>query len=429
MKTTKPFFSPFLQGGSNGNRQRARHWTGTLADKVSGSVRLNFLKFLKCQKFFSYQEEVGEGGLKHIQWYFGSETQWDFKKLSKLYPGVHLEMARSPGHAYDYCLKEESRSPGGDTERSELRPSADGNLGGGGGTYQRLLGRINDGATIFDIEREFPGIAFAKRNEVLGAIARHRSAAILKEQQDYFEKHGTLPTQRAKCQILWGPPGAGKTTIMMGRALKISKEKNLRIYKCQDRQWFQDYQGEEIILIQDMTPHRYDHSWLLNLMDGHNVWFPCKGGGVYGDIDYVFIDSNYDPDTWYAAKRDNPTPQELERAAAVKRRCNEGQDIFKIDNPLLGKVADKKTMYEKLLGASVSRPTKVSKLALATQARRSLTKHKTLSCSVTLQSNLMRCVWPTREPWTRSTMGRNLHLTQKQKPLLFPIRMTFLPCQ
>lgn len=268
-------------------------------------------------------------------------------------------MARSPGHAYEYCIKEESRRPGGRTQRSELRPSSDGNNGGGAGVYARLLGRISDGASIFDIELEFPGIAFAKRNEVLGAIARHRAKRSLKEQQDYYETHGRLPTQRAKCQILWGPPGGGKTTIMMGRALKISKEKNLRIYKCQDRQWFQDYQGEEIIIIQDMTPHRYDHSWLLNLMDGHNVWFPCKGGGVYGDIEYVFIDSNYDPDSWYSVKRDAPTPQELERAAAVKRRCNEGQDVFKIDNPLLTSIKDTRTLYEKLKGGGVSRPVQV----------------------------------------------------------------------
>jgi len=272
---------------------------------------------------YAFQDEVGEGGLKHLQWYFGAESQVRFNGLQKHYPGVHFEVARSPSHSYNYCLKEDSRDPDGLHESSELSPASPaGNCGGGGSKYAELLRRIREDATLDDLEREFPGIVFGRRNDVLSALARQRAVRQLAHEKQYFREHGRLPTQRAKCQILWGPPGGGKSTIIKGRALQLADEHGLRIYQLRDGKWFQDYQGEEIIIINDMSPFRFDQSWMLDLMDGHNVWFPCKGGGFYGDIDYVFIDSNYDPDCWYAKKLDAPTPQELERAAAMPERSN-----------------------------------------------------------------------------------------------------------
>lgn len=305
---------------------------------------------------YSFQDEIGEGGLKHLQWYFCGGTQYWFQKLQKEFTGVHFEVARSPKHSFEYCRKEESRDPDGLHESSELSPASPaGNCGGGGSKYAELLRRIREDATLDDLEREFPGIVFGRRNDVLGALARQRAVRQLAHEKQYFREHGRLPTQRAKCQILWGPPGGGKSTIIKGRALQLADEHGLRIYQLRDGKWFQDYQGEEIIIINDMSPFRFDQSWMLDLMDGHNVWFPCKGGGFYGDIDYVFIDSNYDPDCWFAKKLDAPTPQELERAAAIRRRCNEGLDVFRIDNPLLAKQKDKRTLYDRLKDQTVAR--------------------------------------------------------------------------
>ena len=223
---------------------------------------------------YSFQDEVGEGGLKHLQWYFGAENRLKFNGLQRHYPGVHFEVARSPSHSYNYCLKEDSRDASGLHESSELRPgSICPNGGGGGAKYAELLRRIGEDATLADIEREFPGIAFTRRNDVLGALARRRAVRQLDYAKQYFREHGRLPTQRAKCQILWGPPGGGKSTIIKGRALELADEHGLRIYQLRDGKWFQDYQGEEIIIINDMSPFRFDQSWMLDLMDGNNVRF------------------------------------------------------------------------------------------------------------------------------------------------------------
>lgn len=337
--------------------KQARHWACTINEGVKPEIKQAFLEFIKQQKFWSFQDEIGEAGNAHIQAYFGSNEKLYGSSLLSRFPGVHVEVARSPANAFDYCLKEESRAPGGRSERSELRPSASGNNGGGGDQWRLLRERVERGADIIELEFEFPGIVLRHRNAIMDCIARRDKRLDLQRQIDELES-GSIRTQSAECHILWGPPGGGKTRMNRIKALKKCKELNLRLYEVQDDQWFQDYCGEEIILIQDVTPNRYKQSWLLRLMDGHNVWFPCKGGGAYGDIKFVFMDSNYDPETWFTQIGKKPTEDEIERAHAIMRRAGEGQNVIYVPNPLLDeqKKKERQSLYEKLKGTGLRRP-------------------------------------------------------------------------
>jgi len=54
------------------------------------------------------QLERGEQGTEHIQAAFGGK-QFRFDSLKKLFPGAHIESAKHPRRAYEYCSKEDTR--------------------------------------------------------------------------------------------------------------------------------------------------------------------------------------------------------------------------------------------------------------------------------------------------------------------------------
>lgn len=338
--------------------QHAKHWCATLNERVGQEIQDRFIGFIKQQKYWSFQDEIGAGGNKHIQAYFGTTERIYGSRLLKLFPGVHVEVARSAGHAYDYCNKEESRAPGGRSERSELRPSAAGNNGGGGDLWRQAYMRIDAGDSIEQLEQQFPSIVLRYRNAIVDAIGRRGRRLDLAAQIAALHSGDGIRTQLAECHILWGPPGTGKTTNNKRRALQLCEQHGLRLYVVKDAKWFQDYQGEEIILLQDISPNRYTQDWFLQLMDGHQVWFPCKGGGAYGDVRYVFMDSNYDPETWFTPPGRKPTLEEQERAQAVLRRCGEGKNVVYVPNPILeqNKKNSSMTAYQKIMGGGLARP-------------------------------------------------------------------------
>lgn len=338
---------------------RAKHWCATINDKVNERIKEKFLYWISLRKFYAFQEEIGEAGNRHIQAYFGlDESEWG-SKLIKKFPGVHFELARSPGKAYEYCLKESTRVPGGLTGHSEAAPSVAKNNGGGGGHWKLAYELIRSGADIERITELFPELGLRYRGVLLDAINRRDRALDLAAQIDAMETSDEgMRTQRAECHILWGPPGTGKTFNNKLKALQKCKEEGLRLYIAKDRKWFQDYDGEEIVLLQDVAPMQYDQAFLLQMMDGHRVWFPCKGGGAYGDLKYVFMDSNYDPISWFTPLGRKPSFDEEERAQAILRRAGEGKNVIYVPNPILEQHAKESggmTLYEKIMGGGLKR--------------------------------------------------------------------------
>jgi len=56
----------------------------------------------------SAQLERGEKGTEHVQIMFGGK-KFRFDSIKKLYPGAHIESAKHPRKAFEYCSKEETR--------------------------------------------------------------------------------------------------------------------------------------------------------------------------------------------------------------------------------------------------------------------------------------------------------------------------------
>ena len=93
-----------------------------------------------------------------------------------------------------------------------------------------------------------------------------------------------------KVTILWGKTGTGKTRQVMERD---------NVYKIDPPyKWWDGYEGEEILLIDDYKKGQIDRGQLLNLLDGYRLRLETKGSHTWALWKEVYITTNYDPEGW-----------------------------------------------------------------------------------------------------------------------------------
>lgn len=128
-------------------------------------------------------------------------------------------------------------------------------------------------------------------------------ATILKE--DLYDKNlenirnGILP----EVHVRWGEPGTGKSRFVFDT---YSPESIYAITfgdGCASSVWFDDYTGQDIILLDEFDgeiPWRF----FLNLLDRYWKRAQCKGGFTYIIAKKFYITSNSPPHEWYPKYRD-----------------------------------------------------------------------------------------------------------------------------
>lgn len=268
---------------------QARHWLLTIFDKNEQQA---FIDKKRDYKFFSYQDEkCPDTGKEHLQAYCGFEKPIRFNQLKKWWPTAHIEMARNFKHAFEYCLKEETRLPGGRHECSSL-PSA-----GGGSEWACAVDYIKSGKSWYDLIDEFPGLYATKEAGLRKLFERHH-------------KFDVNPIER--CVIIFGPPGTGKTHTVKS---SVGDRPYFRIW---NGKWFDGYEYESIIWIDDFQPNAINRAGLLQLMETGDFRMEVKGGSTRVNVKEIYITSNWHPEDWF------PEKEELlmkERAQAVIRRA------------------------------------------------------------------------------------------------------------
>lgn len=99
-----------------------------------------------------------------------------------------------------------------------------------------------------------------------------------------------------KVHWFWGPAGTGKTTL----ANKMTKDKKVaRLGASND--YFQEYHGEHIVIINDLRPDELKWSDLLTMLDPYEVdkQGPRRYRNVYLNLEEVFITTPYSPKDFY----------------------------------------------------------------------------------------------------------------------------------
>lgn len=88
-------------------------------------------------------------------------------------------------------------------------------------------------------------------------------------------------------EYVWGPTGTGKSHYAYHHAIGDT----YRLVKSQQMAWFDGYNGEGTLVLDDYTSW-WNISYLLNLLDKYPLQLPIKGGHVWAEFTCVIITSN-----------------------------------------------------------------------------------------------------------------------------------------
>lgn len=126
---------------------------------------------------------------------------------------------------------------------------------------------------------------------------RVRSVIARKEQNERIRTHHPLPS----VEYIWGPTSTGKTRSVYDRH-DPSEIYSVR-FKNDGHIWFDGYEGEKIILI-DEFHGQCKSADLLQILRPYQLRVEIKGAVVWPVFDLVYITSNIPPEELYLPKVD-----------------------------------------------------------------------------------------------------------------------------
>ncbi len=228
--------------------------------------------FLPTMKYLVFQLERGQNGTPHFQGYVYFRSVRTMRAAKALISvRAHMEAARgSPASNKVYCTKAEGRLSG---------PFEYGSLPAKGKRMDLLEIKqmIEEGVTVQKIARE---------NKFFPTCARHYK---------FFNWYRLSVLDKRdwpmEVIILFGDARSGKS--------KMANTYKPAYWKSMTDQYFDDYKGEETIILDDFKPGSLRLTTLLNMMDRYPMQLNSKFGKYQMVSKRIIITSNYEPKLWY----------------------------------------------------------------------------------------------------------------------------------
>lgn len=240
----------------------------------------------KCS-YITYCKEVGGSGTPHLQGYIELDKQARFTSVCKAFKW-HIEARKgTQAQAIAYCHKSGAEiyqrgKKKGQGKRTDIH---------------EMMVDAKAGMRELDLweKHETPMVRYYK------SVLRYKYV-LSREERDF---------KQLDVIVLLGPPGVGKS--------RKARELDPLLYEVpsNDCKWFDGYDGQETILLDDFEgecPYRY----LLKLLDGYHFDIPVKGGFVWKNWKRVIITCNQHPKSWYPKSE----------AAPLLRRITEIFDLY-----------------------------------------------------------------------------------------------------
>ena len=226
------------------------------------------------------QLEVGaESATPHLQAYAEFKGQQKMKRLIGLMKGMHLEKRMgSQGQAIDYVTKMDTRTAG-PWEHGKPRKQGERT------DIKAASSAIKDGASWADLADEHPGVVM-KYTRGVGKL------------KSIYDKADSAAWREVDVDVIYGETGTGKTRGVLYDE-DGSRKDGVYVLTCaSDTLWFDGYDGEQTLLIDEFTGW-IKYAFLLRLLDGHQTRLPVKGGFGWARWTRVVLTSNAEPETWY----------------------------------------------------------------------------------------------------------------------------------
>jgi len=245
--------------------------------------------------YLVFSEEIGDSGTPHLQGYAefanSRSTGEEWSNLKKLFGSkrYHFEnrKAKKASDAADYCKGDYTNHEGKYKPKNDI-------------VYE--YGEISNQGHRTDWDNAVLTLQTSSVTDVIQSQPQLLPAirALERYKQLLIE-----PIQReVRVIVLIGPPGTGKSRYVW--------ETSPNLYSKPSGQWWDGYNGEEEVLLDDYYGD-IEYSELLKVLDRYKYRVPVKGAYIGARWKTVYITSNKPVEKWYPRKN----------IAALKRRITE----------------------------------------------------------------------------------------------------------
>lgn len=230
-----------------------------------------------CVKYIIYHREICPDTKKlHYHIYVEFKNKVTIKKVKEIFKDntIHIEPRHGTSkQAIDYVVK--------DTNEFEVVEYGTRKKSGERNDIKSAVNMIKENKKNIDIINDMP-IVFVKF---------HRG---LEKTRFEINKVKANTFRILKNYVITGPAGCGKTRYVYD----LYGYDNVYKLDAGTSVWFDGYDGQEILLIDDFYGWiKYGH--LLNILDGYPLRLDIKGGHTWALWNKVFITSNDIPALWY----------------------------------------------------------------------------------------------------------------------------------
>lgn len=250
--------------------------------------------------------EVGEKGTPHIQGYVEFENPICLNGVKKrICPKGHFESRKgSAEQAIKYCKKDGNWFEVGDFEAKTPGKRSD---------LERVAELVKNGKSIAEIAEECSEayIKYSRGIEKMKLIVDRP------------------PKWRdVKVSVYIGDSGTGKTRKAMENpsVYKLNQPSNNSL-------WFDGYNGEEVLLIDDFSGW-VKYRELLTLLDGYPYRCEMKGGHVWAKWNWVIITSNIDVKNWYNREDIDPLTRRISEEVIFLKKMEQSPEVRGNTGPL-----------------------------------------------------------------------------------------------
>jgi len=229
-------------------------------------------------KYLVYGKELSSTLTPHLQGFVIFNKRQRLSGVKKLHATAHWEAAKGTSQqASDYCKKESNYTETGILSQQGKRTD-----------LEKAIGAIKEDVPMAEVAEEFSTV-YVKFGRGLKDLALTLSTP--------YEHTGT------RGLWIYGPPGTGKSHV--ARQLSDS------VYLKAQNKWFDGYNGEDVILLDDMDTNVLGHH-LKIWSDKWACTGETKGGTIPLRHKLFVVTSNYSIETLY--------PDDMVMQEAIARR-------------------------------------------------------------------------------------------------------------